>query len=290
MSAIRHPVSRTARLTAAARAREKERADPLFVDPFAAALAGAEGFELMARLEAATRPPGWSGPPENPYIVIRTRFIDDFIAATLSQSPIRQVVLVAAGLDTRPYRLALPEGTRWFELDRPEVLQFKQEVLEGLGARARCQPVTLPVDLETADWTSRLLGAGFARRDPTLWVIEGLFPYLDEKAVNGLLALISELAATGSRLVADFPGQSFLQSPWVRPTMEVMERENAPWRFGTDEPEALFAAHGWRATARRPGEEGVSWDRWPFPVPPRGATQYPQSYIVTAEVPSPRSS
>lgn len=282
MSTIRHPVSRTARLTAAARAREAQRETPLFVDPFAEALAGPEGFEFMDRLEAASRPPGWTGPPENPYVVVRTRFIDDFITSVLAK-PIHQVVLIAAGLDTRPFRLALPAETRWFELDRPEVLQFKQEVLDGLGAKARCRRVPLAVDLEKAGWPQELIGAAFAPGDPTLWVIEGLLPYLEEQAVDGLLAQVDPLASPGSRLVADLPGRSFLQSPWVRSTLEAMEREGAPWRFGTDDPEALFAAHGWRATARRPGEEGVSWGRWPFPVPPRGATQFPQSYIVTAE-------
>lgn len=282
MSTIRHPVSRTARLTAAARAREQQRDPPLFLDPFAEALAGQDGFAFMDRLEAASRPPGWKGPPENPYIVIRTRFIDDFIASVLA-SPIHQVVLVAAGLDTRPFRLALPEQTRWFELDRPEVLQFKQEVLDGLGAKPRCRRVPLAVDLEKAGWGRELVAAGFVAGDRALWVIEGLLPYLDESAVYGLLSQVEPLAAPGSRLVTDFPGRSFLQSPWVRATLEVMEREGAPWRFGTDSPEVLLAAHGWRAIARRPGEEGVSWGRWPFPVPPRGDMQYPQSYIVTAE-------
>jgi methyltransferase (TIGR00027 family) len=282
MSAISHPVSKTARLTAAARARETRRPDALFLDLFAEALAGPEGFELMERLEAASRPPGMTGPAENPYVVIRTRFIDDFLAAALS-GPIQQVVLVAAGLDTRPFRLTLAESLRWYELDRADVLQVKQQVLDSLGAVPRCRRWPVDVDLERADWGTALVEAGFEPLAPSLWVVEGLLPYLEESAVRELLARISRLAAPGSKLVADFPGQSLLLSPWVRPILEVMQRENAPWRFGTDEPEALFEAHGWRATARRPGEDGVSWGRWPYPVPPRGETQFPQSYIVTAD-------
>src|SRR6185503_7170870 len=99
-------------------ARESRRADRLFEDPWAAELAGSEGVAFMERLEAAGRPPGAAGAQENPYIAIRTRFFDDLLrAATGSGERVDQVVLLAAGLDTRAFRLDWREGVRLFELD-----------------------------------------------------------------------------------------------------------------------------------------------------------------------------
>ena len=113
-------IEATARWTAAVRAQESERTDALFVDPWAAALAGAEGTAWLAQ-----RPPG-SGLP----MVLRTRYFDDFLLRITAEQGIGQVVLVAAGLDTRAFRLAWPAQTHVFELDRPAVLDYKAQILE----------------------------------------------------------------------------------------------------------------------------------------------------------------
>jgi methyltransferase (TIGR00027 family) len=273
------PVSRTARLTAAARARESRRPDRLFDDPLAEALAGPEGFALMERLETAARPPGASTSAQNPYIAIRTRYFDDFLTAAAAQ--LRQVVLVAAGLDTRAFRLAWPPQTSFYELDRPELLAAKQAVLDGARATARCTRVTVGVDL-TAPWQDALLAAGFDRAAPSLWMVEGLLPYLDEPAGARVIATTAALAAPGSRLGADSVGRGFLESPHTRSYLQALERENAPWRFGTDEPEAFLAAAGWNASAVRPGDDGISFGRWPFPMFPRGTPGAPQTFLITA--------
>src|SRR5215831_9736049 len=137
---ITDPISRTARLTAAARARESRRPDRLFDDPLAEALAGSEGFAFMERFESAARPAA-SVPAgnDNPYIAIRSRFFDDFLTgAVASEGAPRQIVLVAAGLDTRAFRLEWPAGTKLYELDRPELLEAKQEILDRARATPRC--------------------------------------------------------------------------------------------------------------------------------------------------------
>jgi len=273
------PVSRTARLTAAARARESRRPDRLFDDALAEALAGPEGFALMERLEAAARPPGANTSAQNPYLAIRTRYFDDFVAA--AGASLRQVVLVAAGLDTRAFRLAWPPGTSFYELDRPDLLAAKQVVLDGARASARCRRVTVGVDL-TADWDDALVAAGFDRAAPSLWMVEGLLPYLEESAGARVLATAAALAAPGSRLGADSVGRAFLESPYTRSYLQALEREHAPWKFGTDEPEAFLAAAGWHASAVRPGDEGVSHGRWPYPTAPRGTPGVPQTFLITA--------
>src|SRR4051812_29590382 len=116
------PVSVTARFTAVARARESARADRLFDDPWAAALAGAEGVAFMNRIAEAAHVPGGPDLRDNPYIAIRTRVLDDFMIESVAALQARQVVILAAGLDTRAFRLSWPDGTRLYELDHADVL------------------------------------------------------------------------------------------------------------------------------------------------------------------------
>jgi methyltransferase (TIGR00027 family) len=118
----------TAHWTAAARAFESKREDHLFEDPWASALAGIEGAAW-----AAARPPDSLTP-----MILRTRYFDDFLERVTSEDEIRQVILMAAGLDTRAYRLVWPAGMNVFELDQPAVLHEKEMVLHSSGARPNC--------------------------------------------------------------------------------------------------------------------------------------------------------
>jgi methyltransferase (TIGR00027 family) len=279
---ITDPISRTARLTAAARARESRRPDRLFDDPLAEALAGQEGVELMEGLEAAARPGGTAPGTENPYIAIRTRFFDEYLTgAVAAPAGPRQIVLPAAGLDTRAFRLDWPAGTRFFELDRPELVQAKQEILDGTGARPRCERITVGLDL-TLPWAEALRAAGFDAAAPSAWLIEGLTPYLDEASVRHVLTEAASLGAPGSRLGMDVLGRSFLESPWTQSVLQAMARGGSPWKFGVDDPEGFLAATGWQATVVRTGEPGASYGRWYFPTFPRGTPGAPESFLVTA--------
>jgi methyltransferase (TIGR00027 family) len=116
-------------------------------------------------------------------------------------------VLLAAGLDTRAFRLAWPEGTHLFEVDLPDVLAFKDTVLAARGAVARCERTTVPADLR-ADWTSALNAAGHDSGRPTAWLVEGLLIYLTADEAGRLLADVTRLSAPGSRL-------SFEHNPMV---------------------------------------------------------------------------
>ena len=132
------------------------------------------------------------------FAIIRTRFYDDYLTGA-TRAGCRQVVLVAAGLDTRAYRLDWPAGVRLFELDSPEVLVFKEAVLGGLRAVPRCDRAAIGTDL-LGDWWEALLVAGFRPEEPTAWLVEGLLIYLDAAQAGALLARISALSAPGSRL------------------------------------------------------------------------------------------
>jgi methyltransferase (TIGR00027 family) len=274
------PVGLTSRWVAANRALETEAPNRLFEDHFAHVLAGEEGFALLAASQKA-KPPTPAGGPD-PYLSIRTRFFDDALLGAVNERGLQQVVLLAAGMDARAFRLTWPLGTTLFEVDRDEVIEQKEAVLRGLGARPMCQREVVRADLER-DWVNPLLRAGLDQGQPAAFLAEGLLMYLDAGAVASLLASVQRLARPGSWLGADLVGSELLSSPYFKAFLELLERFGCPWRFGTAQPEQLLARYGWAATVVVPGEAEANYGRWPYPVAPRSMAGIPRSYLVTAE-------
>lgn len=270
------PVATTSLYTAILRARESARPDSLFADPFAEALAGPRGNEMLAWMEA--RAPGVS---QGQAVPIRTKFYDDALERILAQSGINQLVFLAAGLDTRAFRLPLPPDLTLFELDRSEVLDLKDRVLAQLNATPRCRRVPIPADL-SRDWPESLQNGGFDQQRPSIWFLEGLLYYLSETKVHHLLGTLSELAVPGSWLFADIVGQSFLTSPHTAGFLAMMAANGSPWQFGTDDPEGLMAQHGWQPSITQFGDNGANYGRWTLPVTDRKDTDSPRGYLVVA--------
>jgi methyltransferase (TIGR00027 family) len=272
-----NPIAPTSRWMAAARARESERADRLFDDPLAAALAGPEGFAWLERMETAARSDG-----PGLYPVIRTRFFDDFLLDSCRRLGVRQVVLAAAGLDTRAFRLNWPSRTRLYEMDLPEVLDAKEDVIDKTGAKPDCERHTVRVDLRDATWPEALLASGYHPERPSVWLIEGLLYYLTRSAVHKLLENVRSLTATGSLLGLDVMNRGLFFSLVAWPLQAALARLGAPGRFGTNDPERLMARHGWEADVTQPGEEGANFGRWPRPMLPREVPSLPRSFLVRA--------
>jgi methyltransferase (TIGR00027 family) len=259
-------VALTALWVAAWRADESERPDALFHDPYARALAGPEGFEVLeAAREVAVI--------EAPFVPIRTVFFDQRIVHR------SQVVLLAAGMDARAYRLNWPRGARVFEVDLPEVLELKGRRLGR--ARPACTRIAVPVDL-AGDWPAALTGRGFRQELPTVWLLEGLLLYLDERLVGSLLARLDALSAPGSMVLADVIGRTMLLMPQLEPLLDFVRELGAPWLFGTDDPEELLEPLGWDVTAHDLGAFAFEMGRWPFPVIPTWIPGVPRSFLVEA--------
>ena len=129
---------------------------------------------------------------------VQTRFFDEFFTSA-AESGIRQAVIVAAGLDSRAYRLTWAEGTTVFEIDRPEVLEFKVRVLAEHAAEPTAQRRDVAADLRD-DWSIPLRASGFDTTIPSSWSVEGILPYLTSDAQDTLFTRITELSAPGSRL------------------------------------------------------------------------------------------
>jgi methyltransferase (TIGR00027 family) len=233
---------------------ESARPDRLFDDPYAAVLAGEDGqFSLRAF--------GPQGLLIVTYLGLRTWFLDDVIVQGW-QAGIRQCVILAAGMDTRAYRLPWPEGMRVFELDRPAVLAVKDAILAGGDAEPRSDRQVIGVDL-TGPWVPALRQAGFDPEKPAIWLIEGLLMYLDAPDVQALLTAIGDLAAPGSRLGADIPNPPAARGHLLAAATE-QERQLAQ-RFGTDDPEGLFGDHGWQVTVQSPDQVAARVNRPPLP-------------------------
>ena len=264
-------IGMTAYWTAGVRGQESERDDRLFDDPWARTLAGEVGASwLDQRLTGSTLP-----------LVIRTRFFDDFLQRTAERNELRQMVLVAAGLDTRAYRLHWPQGMRIYELDQAAVLEYKTQVLQAVGAQPACSRQALAVDL-TGAWSETLLCAGFDPQRPGGWLLEGLLFYLSNPQLTGLLEAISGLAAPGSWLGCDVINSTVLNSSYTRPWIEMQAQAGAPWIGTLDDPKSFLGALGWQVSLSQAGASDANYGRWTLPVLLVEAPELPHNWYVTA--------
>lgn len=227
-------VGATATMVAAARAIATNADNPLIEDRFAEPLVRAVGVDFFTRwvsgdLVAADvddHESGWKLEHMPAAMAARTRFFDSFFQAA-TQDGIRQAVILASGLDARAYRLAWPADMTVFEIDQPQVIEFKAATLAQLGAAPQAELRTVAVDLRN-DWPTALVEAGFDNSRPTAWIAEGLFGYLPPEAQDRLLDNITALSADGSRLACEaIPDMSEVDTEKAQ---EMMQRATAKWR------------------------------------------------------------
>ena len=267
----------TALQTARERARETARPDALFTDPLAVQMVthvrdyhGHEFPNLATETDL-----NWllSG-----FAALRTYFLDSRLLAA-TEAGARQVVMLAAGMDGRGYRLPWPLGTRIFELDKPELLDFKEQVVQRASLQRTAEVISVPGDLKE-DWLGLLNAAGFLQARPTIWLVEGILNYLDAQEADRLVEALTASSAPGSHLAA-----TYINGDLVRPahragrdTDESITRLQKLWRTGPSrEPEAWLGGYGWTVEAT----SVLAWaERLGRPVPPAmdpaldGATGY----------------
>jgi methyltransferase (TIGR00027 family) len=257
-------VGATATMVAAARAMATTADNALINDPFAEPLVRAVGVDFFTRLVTGELRPedldsdnetvGMQRMTEN--MAVRTKFFDEFFL-TATQAGIRQAVILASGLDSRAYRLAWPSGTTVYEIDQPDVIEFKTKTLAELGAEPTAKRRTVAMDLRY-DWPSALIEEGFDPHQPTAWSAEGLLGYLPPDSQDRLLDTITELSAPGSRVAVE-------SVPNIDPAdhekaIERMQAASARWRdhgFDLDFAELVYLGdrneaasylgdHGWQ--------------------------------------------
>jgi methyltransferase (TIGR00027 family) len=231
-SAITH-VSDTAFWIAHLRAVETQRPDALVRDPFAARLAGERGRQIAASIPMS-EVVGWT-------VAVRTLIIDEYIELALGEG-VDTILNLGAGLDTRPYRMDLPESLTWIEADYPHVIEYKNKLL--IGERVACTLESVKIDLADLSARRGLFAAVNARAQRLMILTEGVVPYLsnDEAA-----SLADDLRAMDrARLwIVDYLEPEFAQ--YRRRSTLQRALQNAPFRFAPADWHAFFEAHGWRA-------------------------------------------
>ena len=206
-------VGATATMVAAARAVASAEPNPIINDPFAAPLVRAVGLDFFTRVvdgEVTAPDAGENGErdlqSETDSIAVRTRFFDEFFLGA-GRDGIRQSVILAAGLDARPYRLSWPRGSVVYEVDQPKVIEFKSATMSALSAAPAADRRTVSIDLRE-DWPAALRRSGFDDAKPTAWSAEGLLMYLPPEAQDRLFDNITALSAPGSKLATEYHPES----------------------------------------------------------------------------------
>lgn len=259
-------VGLTALVVAAGRAVDTHREDGLISDPYAEAFVHAANPPQPL----ATRPvePKDDSDDElwqmmSGYMGTRTRFFDEFFAGATGRG-LRQVVVLASGLDTRAHRLDWPAGTTFYEVDQAKMIEFKDAVLEQEGATPRCDRRTVLADLRD-DWPAALRAAGFDPATPTAWLTEGLLPYLPAEAQAALVDAIDDLSAPGSEwAIEDFTNitQQFDDPAFRRVATQMgVDMEQLLYSDARPDPAATLRPRGWTTDSHVAIEVAKSYGR-----------------------------
>jgi methyltransferase (TIGR00027 family) len=247
---------------AAARAAETERRDRVSSDPLAALLISppeiTKAVETTAELNSRVPALAAAHRQAVDYEAARARYFDAYFAE-VAEAGIRQVAMVAAGLDSRAFRLAWPDSTTVFELDRPEILAYKAVTLgsQAVSPRVNWRPVGVERD---GAWPRKLFDAGFNHNEPTAWLAEGLLP-LPAAAQDMLISDIDGLSAAGSRFALDeaigyvsgyhHPADWLTSRGWWTTTLDVSDYLAQLSRLPGDGDDALFSLRATFVTAEK---------------------------------------
>jgi methyltransferase (TIGR00027 family) len=289
-------VGATATMIAAGRAMATKDPRGLINDPFAEPLVRAVGLDFFVKMidgsidfstiedaSPARREAMING------IAVRTKYFDSALLAAV-EAGVRQVVILASGLDSRAYRLHWPAETVVYEVDQPKVIEFKTTTLAGIGAQPTAERRTVGIDLRN-DWPTALRAAGLDPQAPTAWLAEGLLIYLPPEAQDRLFDNITAMSAPGSTVATEYvPGLKDLDPERVR-QMSAPLREH----IDIDMPSLVYAVErshvveylrskGWDA-AGTPRAELYDLDGLELPAPeddaPLGEIIYVSGTLAT---------
>ena len=266
-------VGATATGVAASRALATKQPIPLIRDPYADALVKAVGLEHCNKIADGELDYG-DDPLFNlqqmcEQIAVRTRFFDDFFIGAAAAG-IQQAVILASGLDTRAYRLPWPREAVVFEIDQPQVIEFKSGLLESLGAHPAAHRRAVPIDLRD-DWPEALRDNGFDPTKPTAWIAEGLLIYLPPEAQDRLFDNITALSAPGSRLATEHMDIKGSADEWTEKLSERSRRMGSSinltelfYMGDRNTAGEYLTSKGWEVTIR-PARKAYALNGFKFP-------------------------
>ncbi|MBU8809360.1 class I SAM-dependent methyltransferase [Mycolicibacterium goodii] len=272
-------VGATATMVATGRAVASRDPNGLINDPYAAPLVRAVGIDVFTMLvdgkldiDAVAPEAGARVRANIDEMAVRTKFFDDYFVAS-TEHGVRQAVILASGLDSRAYRLPWPHGTVVYEIDQPDVIEFKTRTLADLGAQPTAERRTVSIDLRD-DWPGALRAAGFDPAAPTAWCAEGLLIYLPPEAQDRLFDNIHHLSAPGSTVATEFvPALKDFDPEKAREATETFTRmgvdiDMPSLIYHGERPSAAdyLGAKGWQMTSVA---RAALFTRYGLPVPGR---------------------
>jgi len=225
-------VTDTAVWVAAYRAEENERKDALFRDPFARLLIGERG-DVLARRTQGSRYTAWS-------VVIRTRIIDEFILSLVRDHSIETILNLGAGLDTRPYRLDLPDTLHWIEVDFEKIIHLKNSKLSQV--RPRCHLERRSLDLSDKGLRKKFFDEVSSHSKKTLVITEGVVPYLSNDEAGDLASALHN-EKNFDFWITEYYSPEILQ--FLRTPKRLKQMEKAPFLFYPSDWFGFFKERGW---------------------------------------------
>ncbi|KRQ19369.1 MULTISPECIES: class I SAM-dependent methyltransferase [Mycobacteroides] len=280
----------TALMVSSFRALETTRSEPLIRDEHARAFVEASGEPHLTEALASPRPESeWD--VATTYLVnhlaVRTKYFDEFFT-TATASGVRQVVILAAGLDARVYRLPWPHGTVVYELDQPKVLEFKDHVLAEENAVAQAERREVAADLRD-DWIAALGAEGFDAGKPTAWLAEGLLAYLPGAAQDALFEKITAHSAPGSFLATEWRRRVATAGQWqdavnkLKPDfLQNVSIGDLIYDDERKDPIEWLGEHGWHVDVTNRLEQAAAYGR-PAPEEHSEITSlWSDAYFITA--------
>jgi methyltransferase (TIGR00027 family) len=230
-------VSDTALWVAVYRAMETARPDAIFRDPFAEGLAGSKGLKIVGEMKQG-RMMAWA-------MIVRTAVMDEMIMDRINNAGVDTVLNLAAGLDTRAWRLALPAALRWIDVDLPAITEYKQSYMRD--EKPVCDYEAIAADLTNGPVRDAVFAQVGRSARSLLVITEGLLIYLSEAEVTSLARALHDISPA-RYWITDIASPMLLE--WMRKSWgKSVEKGNAPFKFGPEDSTAWFASVGWRETA-----------------------------------------
>jgi methyltransferase (TIGR00027 family) len=293
-------VGATATWVAACRALASKQADALIDDPFADPLVRAVGKDFFIGVLDGAITDETGGLDSDAdldvefnltrmvnMMAVRTRYFDDFFTEA-TKAGVHQAVILASGLDSRPYRLAWPAGTVVYEVDQPAVIEFKSTTLAKLGAEPTADRRTVSADLRD-EWLTALRSQGFDESRPSAWSAEGLLMYLPPQAQDKLFDAITTLSAPGSALATEYHCDGL---PLLEKRAKAMTQRWSQFGFDVDVSTLVYygertpaaeylSARGWQVSTRTRADMFAEAG---LPVPPGDSLESLQNSIAVNAV------
>lgn len=291
-------VGATATMVAAARAVATKAPNALINDPFAEPLVRAVGVDFFTRLASGELDPAEVDDDSamglrrmTDAMAIRTKYFDEFFGDA-AKAGIRQAVILASGLDSRAYRLNWPAGMTVYEIDQPQVIEFKTKALSDLGATPTAARRAVAIDLRY-DWPAALRAAGFDPTQPTAWIAEGLFGYLPTDAQDRILDNITALSPAGSRMASEtVPDTSGIDHDKIQTRMQATADRWRDHGFDINWADLIYLddrnevgkyleGHGWE-TVNSSATDLLKANGLPVPEDVDEEEPFPDIYYITA--------